>query len=556
MDMRKNSIAELSRSHAPADELIPVDVSSPDTVADSGSAELSLTADPGSATAPESIEALVRNVRSKGALLSVKNGRLHCQVTEDALTSGDIAALQESKDAIIALLERSSAAEVTQTPVARARNDQIPLSLSQATQWSPNRIFLRATAFAKRIRGELNLKLFRGSLQDLIQRHEALRTRIVMVSGVPTQQVHDFLDHGLQEEDLTSLPEGLLDDAISKQIAQCILQPIDLGKDPLFLFKLLKIRPAYHVLVVATEHLISDGISLQILWRDLLALYVQKLTGGGSELPRIPVQFPDYAVWQIKAHRQWSEQHGAAWADRFKDCRPARFPMQATPSTTYRRGWGLAHVKIESVLKTEWQACCRKRRTTLPLSVLGVYAALLSRWCAVPEVVIQYLTNGRRSPDVENTVGFFASSVYIRVRLHDSDTLADVMRRVIDDYWQSYEVRDFCHLGAELLRPELSTLPSFNWIPKLQSSRPFLSETGSISSEDVVFENPVFEAVEVDSDPALVLQEVGDEVHGSLAFPNRCFSKDVMERFLDNLLRFLKAMLTEPETRVSDIPLN
>ena len=152
--------------------------------------------------------------------------------------------------------------------------------------------------------------------------------------------------------------------------------------------------------------------------------------------------------------------------------------------------------------------------------------------------------------------GFFASSVYIRVRLHDSDTLADVMRHVVDDYWQSYEDRDFCHLGAELPRPELSALPSFNWIPKLQGSPPFLWATDSISSEEVVFESPGLEALEADCDPALVLREVGDEVHGSVAFPNRYFSKDLMERFLDNLVRFLKRMLTEPEIRVSDIALN
>ena len=504
---------------------------------------------------PAPVAALVRDLRGKGVLLAVKNGRLHCQIPEDALTDAEIEALQASKDDIIAMLERSSVAEVAPIPVARTPGEQIPLSLSQALRWQPSRLFLRATTSARRLRGELDLELFRGSIQDLIQRHEALRTRMRVVNGVPIQEVRESLEYDLREEDLTEVPDSLREGAISKQIAESILEPLDPAEDPLFSFKLLKLAAADHVLIIATEHMISDGVSLQILWRDLLLLYGQKLTGGVSELPEIPVHFPDYSVWQIKAHRQWMEQHGAAWTERLKDCRPARFATQAIPAATERRGWGTVQVKLDDSLTTRWRDWCRMKRTTLPLSALAVYAALLSRWCTASEVGIQYLTNGRSSPKVVNAVGFFSSVVYVRVRLQQTDTLADVMKRVIDDYWESYSIPDFCYLGAELPRPELSNIPSFNWLPKAEASQQSQSVAEPLSSEEVTFDHAFLDVAPQDPDPSLSFQEFDDDVYASVVFPNRRFSKDTMERFLGNVIELLKAMLDESESRVQDIPL-
>jgi hypothetical protein len=156
---------------------------------------------------------------------------------------------------------------------------------------------------------------------------------------------------------------------------------------------------------------------------------------------------------------------------------------------------------------------------------------------------------------VENTVGFFSSVVYVRVRLQEADTLADVLKHVVADYWQSYAIPDFCYLGAELPRPELSNTSSFNWIPKPQGAHQLLSAADSITSEEVAFEHPFLEVMEQDPDPGLMFQEFADEVYGSVIFSNRRYSKDMMERLLGNFVEFLKTMLTKPEIRVKDIPL-
>jgi len=497
---------------------------------------------------------LVQDLTNKGVRLSVKKGRLHCQIPRGVLTPGEIRALELSKDAIIAMLERSSALAVTPTPVCRAPADQIPLTLTQALAWSPMRTYHRATTFARHIRGELNLEVFDKSIQRLIQRHEALRTRLVTVDGTAMQQVRDDQHYDLQVDDLTAIPDNLLENEIGQKISQCILHQIDPATDPLFTFKLLKLRPGEHVLIVATEHMISDAVSLGILWRDLLAIYASELRGTPDHLPEIPVQFADYAVWQSKAHNVWMERHGAAWADRMAGCRPVRFPTARDPALPPGQGWGVAQIKIESSLKKEWETWCRRNQTTLPLSALTAYAAVLLRWCAAPEVVIQFLTTGRSSPKVENTVGFFTSALYVRVQSREVDTFADLLNHVIDDYWQSYAIPDFCYLGADVPRPELSRCPSFNWLPQeLKSSAETVAE--SITSEPISFHNPLFVHVDGDSDPGIVFQEAREEVYGNVIFPLNRFSTDSMEQFADNFVMVLKTMLARPQMRVQEMPL-
>jgi non-ribosomal peptide synthetase component F len=172
-----------------------------------------------------------------------------------------------------------------------------------------------------------------------------------------------------------------------------------------------------------------------------------------------------------------------------------------------------------------------------------------------PEVVIQFLTTGRSSPKVENTVGFFTSALYVRVQSRDADTFADLLNHVIDDYWQSYAIPDFSYLGADVPRPELSRSPSFNWLPpELKSSAGTAAE--SVTSEPLPFHNPLFVHVDGDSDPGIVFQETRDEVYGNVIFPLNRFATDMMEQFADNFLMLLRAMLTKPEMCVQDIPLD
>jgi len=356
--------------------------------------------------------------------------------------------------------------------------------------------------------------------------------------------------------DLTALPQDDLEGSVSRCICDTLIKPIDLATDPLFETQILRLRQDHHVLILATEHMISDAWSLNLILRDLVTTYLQALNGRAYALPEVQIQFPDYAVWQAKAHKQWLRQHSAAWNARMKGCGVLRFPSAETPERNHRHGWSSVRVEIDKWLKASLLNRCRARRTTLPLYAFAVYAALVLRWCNSSEAVVQYQTAGRMSPKLENTVGFFASVLYLRIDLRASDTFTDLLARVVQEYCRANLPADFCHMGTQVPRPELARNTIFNWIPQAQNL-----DIASLSQDKappmtlspVPFVNPVLENLELDTEPWVAFADSSEGVVGHVHFQQHRFPRSVMERFGRNYELLLRTLLEEPERRVSEI---
>jgi Condensation domain len=452
-------------------------------------------------------------------------------------------------------------AEIAPTPARRAQTERVPLTLTQLLQWhcmkTGERPCQRATASAVRVRGPLSLEALRHSVKMMVLWHEALRTNIVIECGVPTQRVADSAENYLQERDLRTLSKDLASEEARRQIVEVIRQPVDPARDPLFLMTVFRLENDDHILLLAMEHIISDACSLNILWRDLFSTYFLTLQGRPGEPPEIAIQYADYAVWQAKAYRAWLQRHGARWNARMKNCASARFPVDTGVEPTPACGWATVPLHIDPALRAEWRDSCRRRRTTLPISAFATYVALVLRWCDSPEAVFQYQTNGRATALVQNTVGLFASVLYLHMGLNETDTFVNLVNRATEEYCRSYGSGQFCSIAAQIPRPEFSRNSAFNWVPSRPG--PNMTQTGgaagSLRVEDLPFVNPVLEGLAMDADPSITFVDDEDRVTGSLVFPLRRFSPNTMERFAQHFLILLKALLREPEGRVKDVPL-
>src|SRR5262249_34711866 len=151
------------------------------------------------------------------------------------------------------------------------------------------------------------------SAVELVRRHEALRTRIVVCNGTPAQDIAEPDDFELPVSDLSPLPNPLREIKIQRAIEQLILEPIDVAVGPLFGIRLLRLSQDEHVVIVAMEHIFSDGSSVSVRGGDLFSAYTQPIQGGAFFFPAIPIQFADYAVWQRKALESWFDVHGTFW---------------------------------------------------------------------------------------------------------------------------------------------------------------------------------------------------------------------------------------------------
>ncbi len=448
------------------------------------------------------------------------------------------------------------------TLVPNSESEIIPLSFSQRAHWSWYRLderpAIRHLAAVMRLQGALNIAAFHRALAALVRRHDALRIRIRFVDGAPAQQVLEADDFEFRIDDLTTYPEDRRDSQIKQLIDTHIFTPIDVRADSLMGVRLLRLSDTEHVLIIALEHMICDAYSLSLLLRETRIAYEQATRGESFTFPPVAVSFSEHVVSQHAAMESWLQQHGPYWKEHLLGQGRLRVPDDPLPHDPTRRGYATLPVRIDRVLKRELQEWCRRRQTTLVLSALTAFAALVFRWCNVSDGVIQYQSSGRHAPEVENTVGYFASMLYLRIQIPAGDNLLELLTRVTKEYVEAFEHRDGNYWASQVPRPEFTHNSGFNWLP-LESSAAIDSAPagqGGLTWSPIEFPHPMLKTLEVDLEPSILLRETDEEVVGELMFSCKRFSSLTMERFVRDFTTVLTTLLRAPQTRVRDIPLS
>jgi hypothetical protein len=507
----------------------------------------------------DDIAQVVRDIRGKGVLLWVSDGELHFKAAKGALTAADTQRLKTARNKIISLLG-SGAGTAQAKPGVRERPDRAPLGLSQMSQWhslqagelAPYRSLSSATL----IRGRLRLEAFRRAVADTILRHDALRTRIIVSDGVPMQVIDESLDYFVAIDDLTKVPPEWREMETRRAIEALVLQPADVRVSPLFDIRLLKFRDDEHVLILIVDHMIADGFSMGVLLRDILAAYA-RVVSGDAVLPKKPRQFADYAAWQRSELASWMARVGNARNARLRACGPLKFPTDSVAGNATGPEGGLVPLHIDGQLRSDLCDASRRLQSTMALTVFTAAAALVLCWCRAKEGVIRFQSDGRSTPDLAGSIGFFAAQLLIRVELRDEDRFVDLLETVTKEYCEAYAHVDFSYAASERSPPVFAPNVLFNWIPQ----RARIDSLMIAGTEDVLtcapvrFTNPVLRAFGSDRQPLIKLVDEGDQISGFVSFPLKRYSVASMERFARNLHAFLRTLPVEPDRLIREIPL-
>ena len=310
-------------------------------------------------------------------------------------TVGEMAAaLDESAD-------RPLSPKLDHRGAALSTSRHFPLTYAQLARWrtymSGERRPMRQVASATRLHGPLDVRLLRNCLQALPQRHSALRTRIILLEGesVPVQEVLDQTQCELQYIDITALDPLARRKEIEQIAARIILEPLELGSDSLWTAHVVKVADDEHVLIVAMEHLISDGYSMGIFLRDLIGAI------SGRTPTAAPMPFGEYASRQQQRGALWLERHRPYWEERLYTYPRLRFPSDKAAPYKRGYGWGVVSVTITKGLTRELQEWSQRRGTTVVMGALIAYAALVLRWCSAHESVLQFQSDSQKKRRVE-----------------------------------------------------------------------------------------------------------------------------------------------------------
>ncbi|HEV3051066.1 MAG TPA: condensation domain-containing protein, partial [Longimicrobium sp.] len=204
------------------------------------------------------------------------------------------------------------------------RTRTAPTSFAQERLWFIDRLEPGSAIYnisvAWRLAGALDAAVLERCLGEIVRRHEALRTTFGEVDGSPVQVIAPFGGFVLPVEDLSGLGDADREAAVARRVGEEARRAFDLSTGPLFRTVLLRLGAQDHVLLVSVHHIVSDGLSLGVLYRELSALYEAYREGRTSPLPELAVQYADYAAWQ-REHLRDGVLEGklAYWRERLAD---------------------------------------------------------------------------------------------------------------------------------------------------------------------------------------------------------------------------------------------
>ena len=450
---------------------------------------------------------------------------------------------------------RTDRSEATVAQTARLA----PLSFSQRARWQlwqrgevPS---LRQVAAATLLKGRLSLDALQRALAEVLRRHDALRTQIVVRDGEPRQEIVAVRDCELPITDLESFPEQQRHAELLRRIDQIIMQPVAMDTDPLFGVHLFRLSEHEHVLLTGMHHIVSDNSSLSIVLKDTFSAYDQAVRGAVVELPRMQLQFHEFALRQQRQHSEWLRQHASYWDEHLAGCGRLRFPADPTLRES-QSGWAMLPIELGAELKSRLREWCRMRRTTLAMAMFSMYTATVMRWCDARDAVIQFQSDGRGSPDIENTVGFFASVLYLRVRLSAGTTFSQLLNEMMTEFYRASEHADASYFASQIPRPEFARSSTFNWVPQgAERAMRVGAGEAALDCSPFDFEHPMLGQVEMDQEPGVIFFDSPDDLTGGLYFQRSRYTVQTMQRLARMLLLYLEIIMSEPERRLDSMPM-
>jgi amino acid adenylation domain-containing protein len=445
--------------------------------------------------------------------------------------------------------------------VAAPRSQALPLSFAQQRLWFIAQMDQAASAAyhmagGLRLHGPLDVDALQASLDRIVQRHEALRTRFELVDGQPLQRIDADGRFNLLRHDLSDAADAAAQVAHWSETEAAA--PFDLAAGPLARGRLLRLGEQEHVLLLTLHHIVSDGWSMGVLVNELGALYrAYALEGVATRidpLPALPVQYADYALWQ----RQWLSgevqlKQQTFWREQLSGA-PALITLptdRPRPAVQEYAGASL-DLELDDDLSDALRALSRKHGTTLYMILLAAWSALASRLAGQDEVVIGTPVANRSRVEVEPLIGFFVNTLALRLDLQGKPTVAELLARVRERVLQAQAHQDVpFEQVVEVLKPARSMAhsPLFQLMFSWQNTPQAALELGALQLRDL----DAGEHRSAQFDLSLGMQEVDGRIVGSLEYATALFDRDTMLRHVDYLKAVLRGMAEDDSQAVERI---
>jgi amino acid adenylation domain-containing protein len=440
-------------------------------------------------------------------------------------------------------------------PVPRGQN--LPLSFAQQRLWFLNQVEPNNTAYnildAVRLTGSLNISALEQSLNEIVRRHEILRTTFTTVNGQPMQVIAPTLTLTVQVIDLKALPEEQQSQQSQQLAIQEAQKPFDLSKAPLLRVTLLQLGLTDYVVLFTMHHIVADGWSMGVLIQEIATLYQVFCIGQPSPLPELSIQYADFAVWQ----REWLQgdvldTQLAYWQQQLGNNLPVlKLPTDnPRPAVPAYRG-AKQSLRLSKTRSAELKAFSAKEGVTLFMTLLAAFNILLHYYSGQDDIVVGTDVANRNRAETEGLIGFFVNQLVLRTQLGGNPSFREVLERVRQMTLGAYTHQDlpFDKL-VEALNPErdLSRTPLFQVKLILQNAPMQPLELPGLTLSPVEVESTA-----ATFDLLLDVMETDEGLMGVLKYDTELFEASRITRMLGHFDTILHQITTVPTVKLNEL---
>lgn len=469
-----------------------------------------------------------------------------------------IAALPKSRRALFQALagRNGGRAAVREDPEPAPRDPAEPpvLSFAQRRLWFVDQLQPGSPAYnvpvATRIRGPLDVPALHGALQDLVDRHEILRTVHEDVPGAAEAVPRVLRGHRLPLP-VTELPD---EDAVRAFYDADASAPFDLAGDIPLRASLARIAADDHVLVLNLHHIVTDGWSMRLLTTELECAYAARTGADAPPLPPLALQYADFAAWQrrrISGDRL--ERLTGFWREELAGASPVDLPTDRPRPPVFGHSGASRYIELPPRLITRLRDFGKSEGATLYMTLLAGFAATLRRWTGQDDIVVGTSVSGRDHPAFSDLVGFFVNTLPLRIDAPGDLSFAGLVRATRQTTLQAYAHQE---LPFDLI-VDTAGLPRDPSRPPLTSVMFLLDETPDTAPAlaGLTTEPLDFASRATKYDLMISVHDTGSTVRALVEYPTDLFDSATVDRLLGHFLTTLEGAVDRPGTPLRDLPL-
>jgi amino acid adenylation domain-containing protein len=510
------------------------------------------------------IEELIALLRKNNIQIFLQDGNLRLVYDDGQLTDDLLLQLRQQKSELIAFLESVGNREEHVSIPLLASAAYYPLSSSQKRLWILSQFVEASVAynmpFSMELDGDYRLEYFEQTISALIERHEILRTTFKLhEDGEVYQYVtpHSAFEFKIRDYDF-------MGDATAYQKATAIIQedsyePFDLESGPLFRFFFFRVDDARCIIYYNLHHIISDGWSMGVLSRDVIALYTHFAQQTPLSLPELKIQYKDYASWQQQQTGTTSyDADKKYWKETLSGELPV-LDLSGKPRPSVKRYEGRVLGLYFTPSQTEaLKNYCHSKGGSLFMGLVSLWKVLLYRYTGSEDLILGTPVAGRNHTDLEDQIGFYVNTLALRTVLHGNMSFDQVFEAVKENTLAAFEHQSypFDAIVDDLnLVRDTSRSPVFDLMIVLQNAIDFNTEKGTAPVSEIADMSKIhdFGSAASKFDLEFMFSEVGNALSFSVQFNEALFEVDAVERMMAHFRNMVDACMSQPLAMVDSI---